>query len=118
MFISPLKKSVALVCSIIVRVPVFPTFTRRVFVRVSKWEMRASANSPVAQESMGPIQDRTKEYLSSSDIAVVRLRRLMLQSVKNFKEGGKAPLGLATSIPYSELRGEEKVIPVGTAWQS
>ena len=72
----------------------------------------------VAQESMGPIQDRTREYLSSSDIAVVRLRRLMLQSVRSFKESGKAPLGLGAPVDYAELRAEEKVIPVGTPWQN
>src|SRR5450759_3394092 len=41
-----LKESAALVCNMIVRVPVLPTFTRRVLVRASKCEIRASANSP------------------------------------------------------------------------
>jgi phthalate 4,5-dioxygenase len=72
----------------------------------------------VVQESMGAIYDRSREHLGSSDIAVVRMRRLMLQSVHGFMDEGKPPLGLAEPVAYDRLRGEEAIIPLGTAWQT
>jgi phthalate 4,5-dioxygenase len=71
----------------------------------------------VVQESMGPIYDRSKEHLGSSDIAVVRMRRLMLQSLRSFTENAQPPLGLTAPVAYSQLRAEEKIIPLGTAWK-
>jgi phthalate 4,5-dioxygenase oxygenase subunit len=48
----------------------------------------------VVQASMGPIVDRTKEYLSATDIAVVRARKMMLEALAEF-EKGKRPVGSA-----------------------
>lgn len=45
------------------------------------------------QESMGPISDRTREYLLACDAAIVKIRRLLLQSLKDH-EAGKDPPGL------------------------
>jgi phthalate 4,5-dioxygenase oxygenase subunit len=70
------------------------------------------------QESMGPIYDRRKEHLGTSDIAVIRMRRLMLDSVRAFTADGTPPLGLRDSVPYARLRAEDKVIPTGVAWQT
>jgi phthalate 4,5-dioxygenase oxygenase subunit len=39
------------------------------------------------QESMGPIADRTIEHLGVSDTAIIKLRRLLLQTVKDFERG-------------------------------
>lgn len=69
------------------------------------------------QESMGPISDRTKEHLGSSDIAIIRMRRLLLKELADFM-AGKEPLGLDPTIPYPELRSDEKVVPIATPWQS
>ncbi|MDE0781126.1 MAG: hypothetical protein OSB67_10300, partial [Alphaproteobacteria bacterium] len=71
----------------------------------------------VIQESMGPIYDRSTEHLGTTDIAVVRMRRLMLQAVRGFMKDGKPPLGLNEQIPYERLRAEEAVISQDTAWQ-
>jgi phthalate 4,5-dioxygenase len=70
----------------------------------------------VMQESMGPIYDRTKEHLGTSDIPVIRMRRLMLDSVRRFVERGEPPLGLAEPVPYERLRAEERIIPLETPW--
>lgn len=35
------------------------------------------------QESMGPIADRTREYLLATDTAIVKIRRLLLQALDN-----------------------------------
>ena len=48
------------------------------------------------QESMGPIADRTKEYLLVVDTAIVRIRRLLLQAVRDF-QAGKPPIGMDPS---------------------
>jgi phthalate 4,5-dioxygenase len=71
----------------------------------------------VVQESMGPIYDRRKEHLGVSDMAVVRMRRLMLQSVRDFAESGKTPLGLQRALNYKKLRAEEAIVPLDTPWQ-
>jgi phthalate 4,5-dioxygenase oxygenase subunit len=48
----------------------------------------------VVQVSMGPIVDRTKEFLSESDVAIVQMRRSLLKSLREF-EAGRLPLGSA-----------------------
>lgn len=70
------------------------------------------------QESMGSIYDRRQEHLATSDVAVIRMRRLMLDSVRAFTEKGTAPLGLGERFAYAQLRAEDKLIPVDTSWQT
>ncbi|MFE7243095.1 Rieske 2Fe-2S domain-containing protein [Streptomyces sp. NPDC057580] len=69
------------------------------------------------QESMGPIYDRTREHLATSDLAVIRMRRLLLQSLRRF-ESGEAPIGLTAPVPYASIRGEERTVPVDQPWQT
>jgi len=45
-----------------------------------------------ATESQGPIQDRTRETLSSTDIVVVAARKLLMKAIKDVQEGREAPL--------------------------
>jgi hypothetical protein len=45
------------------------------------------------QESMGPIYDRSKEHLGSSDLAVITMRRLLLQAAHDV-QNGREPLGV------------------------
>jgi phthalate 4,5-dioxygenase oxygenase subunit len=52
------------------------------------------AEDMVVQLSMGPIADRTDEMLSTSDVAIVRLRRFLLDAVKADSQG-KLPPGSA-----------------------
>jgi hypothetical protein len=42
-----------------------------------------------AVESMGPIQDRTREYLGQSDKAIVQYRRLLRQEIEKVASGAK-----------------------------
>jgi len=69
------------------------------------------------QESMGPVVDRTLEHLGTSDIAVIRMRRRMLESVVRFVDGG-APIGLDARWPHERVRSEQKIIPLDQPWQS
>ena len=41
----------------------------------------------VTQISMGPIVDRTKEHLSSSDVAIIHARRVLLEALDNVAAG-------------------------------
>ena len=69
------------------------------------------------QEGMGFICDRTGEHLGASDVAIIRVRRIMLDSVRHFQAGG-VPVGLGQSIPFGKLRAEEWIIPLGVPWQT
>ena len=41
-------------------------------------------------ETMGRIADRSKDWLGTSDIAVARFRRLMVDAAKTMRDGGPA----------------------------
>jgi phthalate 4,5-dioxygenase oxygenase subunit len=69
------------------------------------------------QESMGPIVDRTSEHLATSDIAIIRMRRRLLESVRRFA-AGDAPIGLHVAVPYERMRSEQRIIPIESPWQS
>jgi phenylpropionate dioxygenase-like ring-hydroxylating dioxygenase large terminal subunit len=43
------------------------------------------------QESMGPIADRTKEHLGVSDTAIIQIRKLLMQSLRDIAEGKEPP---------------------------
>jgi phenylpropionate dioxygenase-like ring-hydroxylating dioxygenase large terminal subunit len=63
------------------------------------------------QESMGPIVDRSKEHLSSTDAAVIATRRLLLRCVK---DAANNPPGLLPT--YYKVRATEKMIEAGSRW--
>ena len=66
--------------------------------------------------SMGPVVDRTKEYLVAADQAVVYLRRRLLESVRRV-EGGGDPIGVSI-VDYTQLRAlVDTVIDPTTRWQ-
>jgi phthalate 4,5-dioxygenase oxygenase subunit len=64
------------------------------------------------QESMGPISDRTREHLGVSDTAIIKLRRLLLRTLKDMEEG-KAP---PASDPASyRVRSAGFALPAGSS---
>ena len=67
------------------------------------------------QESMGPIADRTIEHLGVSDTSIIQIRRLLLQSLKDF-EHGRTPPGLD---PASyRARSSRFTLPEGESFQA
>lgn len=48
-----------------------------------------------AVESMGPIQDRTREHLGTSDKVIMAHRRTLLQAIDTVEAGGRPPMALA-----------------------
>jgi phthalate 4,5-dioxygenase oxygenase subunit len=69
------------------------------------------------EESMGPIFDRTKEHLGTSDAAVIRMRRLMIESARALVAQGTPPHGLRERVDYRRLVAEEAMVPIGSPWQ-
>ncbi|HEX3464716.1 MAG TPA: Rieske 2Fe-2S domain-containing protein [Candidatus Elarobacter sp.] len=70
-----------------------------------------------AQESMGRVVDRTREHLGTSDVAVIRMRRRMLETVRRFR-GGEPLVGQDAPIPFERLASEQRLIPIGEPWQT
>jgi phthalate 4,5-dioxygenase oxygenase subunit len=70
------------------------------------------------QESMGPLYDRTKEHLGASDVAVIRLRRVLLDSLGGMNKRGEQPIGLREPVDYAKLRAEERIVSLDTPWQT
>src|SRR5579864_8861068 len=56
-------------------------------------------------ESMGPIYDRSREHLGSSDTMVIRVRRRMLAAVSAFAERGTTPPGVDMPELYAVRAG-------------
>ncbi|MBS0429583.1 MAG: Rieske 2Fe-2S domain-containing protein [Proteobacteria bacterium] len=63
-----------------------------------------SEQDAAIQDSQGPIVDRTREHLGSTDIGVVRTRRLMLQQVRD-SMAGIAPRALNHPEAYAVHSG-------------
>ena len=51
----------------------------------------AAIQDRAVQESMGPVYDRRKEHLGTSDKAVIYYRRLLLRKIKEMEEGKPLP---------------------------
>jgi len=70
------------------------------------------AQDAMAQETMGPIYDRTQERLGTSDVMIIRTRRKLLDCVRAFGRGAPAP-GVDRPELY-RMRSGGVVVPAGT----
>jgi phthalate 4,5-dioxygenase len=61
------------------------------------------------QESMGPIVDRTKENLVSTDNGIIMARHRMLRAIKALTEAGVTPPGVDTT--HQRVRSAAVVLP-------
>jgi phthalate 4,5-dioxygenase oxygenase subunit len=69
------------------------------------------------QSSMGPIVDRSKEHLSSSDVAVVHLRRMLLDGLAA-ADAGELPPGSALAPQAPRLpNASEMLVGPGEPWE-
>jgi phthalate 4,5-dioxygenase len=69
-------------------------------------------------ESMGPVVDRTKDYLGASDLAVAQFRRQMVQAARQMAAGGPAIGTTEPRVPQAKLRSFEGVVPKTIDWRS
>jgi phthalate 4,5-dioxygenase oxygenase subunit len=67
-------------------------------------------------ESMGPIYDRTQERLGSTDLAVTRMRHILLRAARDLAEGKELP-AVAGDQDYRSIRGAEKILEPGEDWR-
>lgn len=69
----------------------------------------------VIATSQGPIYDRSQEHLIASDLAVVRFRRRLLDSVSRMEQG-EEPVGLETD--YSQITAIDTAMPASGHWRT
>jgi phthalate 4,5-dioxygenase oxygenase subunit len=65
--------------------------------------------------SMGPIYDRTKEHLASSDAMVIRVRRRLIAAVQAHMRSGTVPPGVDDPEVY-RVRSGGLFLPPGADW--
>ena len=65
--------------------------------------------------SYGPIFDRSKEHLVTADLAVVRVRRRLMECLR-LQAAGEAPLGLGMS-DMRVVKAPDVDVPQGTDWR-
>ena len=70
-------------------------------------------------EGAGQIQDRTREHLTTSDMAIVAARKLLLGAIKDVQEGRDAPHVVRdpTANDFLHLVTRGEVIPSATDWK-
>ena len=68
------------------------------------------------QESMGPIVDRTKEYLGTCDRVIYRARGLLLDAVKRHRDTGELAFA-AEDIDFSAIRAVSFAFPEDADWR-
>jgi phthalate 4,5-dioxygenase len=65
------------------------------------------------QESMGPIYDRTQEHLGSADTAIIQMRRLLLEAVRDVADG-RDPIG--SQGQGRNVRPAQMYLPEDAPW--
>jgi len=66
-------------------------------------------------ETMGPIMDRTKEHLGTTDQMIIRTRRRYLQAVKALRDHGITPPGVDNPKAYHQRSGQV-ILPRNVDW--
>ncbi len=67
-----------------------------------------------ACESMGPIQDRTREHLGTTDKVIMHHRRELLKAIDTVENGGMPP-GVADPVKAAQVRGPDTVDGIAPA---
>jgi len=72
-----------------------------------------------AVESMGPIQDRTREHLGTTDKVIIANRRMLLKAIETVRAGGTPPMALDAAAAAS-LTGPDTIdcIAPSQGWES
>jgi phenylpropionate dioxygenase-like ring-hydroxylating dioxygenase large terminal subunit len=68
------------------------------------------------QEGMGPIVDRSREHLGTSDKAIIQMRALLLEATRDV-EAGRAPRA-SDPATYRRVRPHDGVVPAGEDWRT
>ncbi|HEU0168634.1 MAG TPA: phthalate 4,5-dioxygenase, partial [Chloroflexota bacterium] len=69
-------------------------------------------------ESMGRIYDRSQERLGTTDVPIIRMRRLLIDAAKGLAQGQLPPaLAGAPGRDFRNIRSVEKILEPGEDWQ-
>ncbi|MGH7750954.1 MAG: Rieske 2Fe-2S domain-containing protein, partial [Candidatus Dormibacteria bacterium] len=67
------------------------------------------------QEGMGPIVDRSKEHLGTSDRAIIVMRQLLMEAMNDLDAGN--PIRGANPMTYRNVRAVDLVIAPAPDWR-
>ena len=67
----------------------------------------------VTQASMGPIVDRTRDHLSSSDVAIIQPHPRLCVPALEDHSGGAHPLAATPGMDHRDVFPVDTVIPAG-----
>jgi hypothetical protein len=67
------------------------------------------------QEGMGPIVDRSREHLGTSDKAIIAMRQLLLEAT-DAVANGQAPRGVRAAS-HRHGRALDHLVPKGADWR-
>jgi phthalate 4,5-dioxygenase oxygenase subunit len=73
------------------------------------------AQDAAPQVSMGAIYDRTSERLGTSDLAIIAVRRRLLESARALLQAGTLPGEIAEPACYA-VRSDALLLPRGESW--
>ena len=76
-----------------------------------------TAEDAAMTSSMGAIYDRSTEHLVPADQAVIRMRRILLESAARVARG-EAPIGLKTVTDVGEVRSWSSFLEPGQDWHA
>jgi hypothetical protein len=65
---------------------------------------------------MGEIYTRTREHLGTSDMAIIRMRRMLIKAAKDLANGIEPP-ALDPTKPFDRIRSAERVIRKEDDWR-
>jgi len=69
-------------------------------------------------ETMGPITDRSRERLGSSDAAIVRFRKVMVDAARRMERGEPAIGTTAPQVPLASIRSFEGIVAKSVDWRT
>jgi hypothetical protein len=70
----------------------------------------------VIQESMGPIVDRSNEFLGTCDHVIIRARSMLLRGVDRFKETGE--VAFVDNVDFKRIRAISLPLRQGEDWRA
>lgn len=74
-----------------------------------------------AVESMGPIQDRTKEHLGKTDVGIIKYRRMLRAAIAALKDDDHSTLPMGNGVDLGKVHGPVSIDAISAAneqWES
>jgi len=67
------------------------------------------------QEGMGALIDRTEEHLGTTDVGIIRMRRMLLRAADEMRASGALPYSATHGDVYN-VRAGHVVLPADASW--